>query len=399
MKGNPISDNERIITIDIIRGIALMAILMANMVAFKTPVFQESNFVLEGKLIVEGTFNQIADFLLHLFIHGKFYPMFSLLFGLGFFLFYDRLKQKELNGNRYFTRRALFLLLIGILHVTFIWSGDILHTYAIAGLFLMFFVNRSPKVILIWAISLVFVSMVIMFLSLLGYGALIQFDSELQVTRQQLFEQAIIILSNGTYAEILEFRLLNEVSLMILNLIFTLPNVLGLFLIGLYMGKKGMFHNIEGSLPLWKKVRIHSFWSGGLLAALFVFLLYNGLNTPYWLSYTLAYTINIIGGPLLMLWYVSSIVLALQNKDRMKRLMPIASYGRMALTNYIAQSIICVFIFYGFGFGLFGSVGIAVGIGIAMVIISFQVLVSHYWLTKYKQGPLEALWRKWTYSK
>ncbi|WP_216829800.1 DUF418 domain-containing protein [Alkalihalobacterium elongatum] len=396
MEAKPTSTNERIITIDIIRGIALMAILMANMVAFKTPVFQEANFVLDGELLIGGGINQIIDYLLHLFIHGKFYPMFSLLFGLGFFLFYERMKQKELNGNRYFTKRALFLLVMGFLHVTFIWSGDILHTYAIAGLFLMLFINKSPKTILIWAIVFVFVSMVIMFISLLGYGALMQFDSELQVERQQLFDQAMLVFSTGTYAEILQFRILNEVSLMILNLIFTLPNVLGLFLIGLYMGKKGMFHHIERSVPLWKKVRLHSFWSGGILAILFVFLLYNG--TPYWLSYTLAYTVNIIGGPLLMLWYVSSMILAFQNKDRIKRFLPIAAFGRMALTNYIVQSIICIFILYGFGFGLFGSVGTGAGVAIAAMIIIFQVIVSHFWLKRFSQGPLEALWRRWTYS-
>lgn len=105
-----------------------------------------------------------------------------------------------------------------------------------------------------------------------------------------------------------------------------------------------------------------------------------------------------LAGPLQMLFYVSAFVLLLQKGTVARLFMPIASAGRMALTNYLLQTIVATTIFYGYGFGLFGSVSSSQGLLIAIVIYATQVILSHLYLKKWKQGPLEALWRKWTYS-
>ncbi|WP_096199727.1 DUF418 domain-containing protein [Bacillus sp. FJAT-45350] len=394
----PTSVGERVVSIDIIRGFALLGILLANMVAFKTPVFQDSGVFSEGRLLIDGRLNEVANFLVTLFVDGKFYPMFSLLFGIGFYFFYERTQEKGLNGTSLFIRRALFLLILGLIHLTFIWSGDILHTYAVAGLFLLFFINRTTKVILTWGITLLLLSMVAMLFLLLGSGALIQIDPDYYISQKEVVDQALLVYSTGSVSDVFYFRFYHEVLYSLFNLILTVPNVLGLFLVGLYIAKKGYLQEPCKHQHIWRKLNKHTLWSGGGLTLLFALLLNVEFTSPYWLLYALAHSLNIIAGPLLMLWYVSSIVLLVQKKRVLHKLQPIGSVGRMALTNYLLQSLVFVFIFYGYGIGMFGKIGAFKGILFALLLYSLQVIISHIWLKYFNQGPLESLWRKWTYQ-
>ncbi|QQK75512.1 DUF418 domain-containing protein [Salicibibacter cibarius] len=402
MKATQIPANERIHTLDIIRGIAVFGILIANMYAFKSLAFTDLRPYIEGGTVPQGVLSPFADVFNTIFIEGKFYPMFSLLFGLGFYIFYTRLIEKGYNADRMFVRRLIFLLIIGLVHLVFIWSGDILHTYALAGFLLFLFIHRRPKTIMIWIVALLGATSIFMLFltSLTGVG--LQFKMESGMGSFAAFENSVdsgeAVMANGTYGDILQYRFLNEVFPVLMQAIFIVIAVLPLFLIGLYMGKKGMFHDVENNIKKWKKLCVHSFWSGALLTAIMAALHYDLLPLPSYFTFGMSEGVNYAAGPLLMLFYVSALVLVLRSKGWKKLLMPFAAVGRMALTNYLLQSLIAIFIFYGFGLGMFGQISSGVGLVIAVIIFTAQLIVSNLYLQTFKQGPMEALWRKWTYK-
>ncbi|WP_185819671.1 DUF418 domain-containing protein [Salibacterium salarium] len=397
MKVSSTTKEERIITLDIIRGFALLGILFVNMSTFKSPVFQRQSVLSELAALPTGLLNQWSQFALDFFVVGKFYPMFSFLFGLGFYLFFERLQEKGLPANKLYQRRMVFLLIIGFIHLVFVWSGDILFTYAIAGFILLLFIHRGSKTILGWAIGLLVGSSLITgFLSLIGnFFMTTQQGGALEEQSRLAVSNAETIYSNGSYLEILGFRLSDEVPLVLSNLIITVPNVLGLFLIGLYVGKKGWMQQPSWFMSVWKRLFPITLISGGLLSILFASLNNGLLPLPAWFAAGAASGLNIAAGPLLMLFYIATAMLLSQKRTNLFK--PVAFVGQMALTNYLLQSIICLFIFYGFGLQLYGTINVATGLLITIVIYTAQLMLSSFWMGNYSQGPMEKLWRKWTY--
>ncbi|PRO67086.1 DUF418 domain-containing protein [Alkalicoccus urumqiensis] len=387
MNETPTPAEGRIISLDIIRGIALFGILLANMASFKSPVFQEG--AMQARTILsDSALNIFAVISVDGLVTGKFYPMFSLLFGLGFYLFYQRLQNQ--TKRRYY-RRMSFLLVLGLVHLVFIWSGDILFTYAVGGFFLLLFVKKSAGSLVKWGIGLVTFSAVLMtLLLLLGNAA-----SMMKGGMMTGASRAMDIMPSGNYAEILGFRLSSEVFLILFNTPFAVINVFGIFLIGIALGKAGWFHDPKTYEKQWKTLRLHAGWSGILGAVLVVMLKLDQLPVPYWAADALGQGLNILAGPLLMLFYVSVLVLLVSGGAPLAWLAPV---GRMALTNYLLQSVIGVLLFHGYGFGLYGSVGAFTGMLIALGVFAAQVVLSQLWLKRFRQGPMEALWRKWTYA-
>ncbi|QQK79513.1 DUF418 domain-containing protein [Salicibibacter cibi] len=398
MSANAIKKNERIHTLDIIRGIAVLGIIIANMYVFKTLFADETKLMFTGAVLPDGMFNQIVSIFVSFFIDNKFYPMFSLLFGLGFFIFYDRLRQKGLSAGRLFSRRLVFLLVIGLIHLVFLWTGDILHTYALAGFLLLLFINRKPRTILLWAVLMLGIGTFILTAMLTVSGLMLSMMGTDEFVQNDTRGMAITTMMEGTYMEILQYRFVNEVVPVLFNVFLTVPGILPLFLIGLYMGKTRMFHDVAANLNRWKKICIHSCWSGLASVAIVVGLKYGLGPLPASISYGISEGLHFLAGPILMLFYVSALVLLLHSGGRLKLFMPIAAVGRMALTNYLLQTLIGVSIFYGFGLGLFGQVSIGGGFLLAIAIYIIQLILSHFYLKKFKQGPLEYLWRKWTYG-
>ncbi|MGY4689439.1 DUF418 domain-containing protein [Salibacterium sp. K-3] len=394
---NAAEQQERIQVLDVLRGFALFGILIANMAAFKTAFFQLESLPGASASFSSEFINQWMMFFIDLFVTGKFYPLFSFLFGLGFFLFYERLNNRGLDAGKLYRRRLFFLLCAGMTHLIFIWSGDILHTYAAAGLLLLPFIHRSARVVLTWAVTLLLLTSVfIAFVVTTGNF----YTTAEEGYRQQALNRAAeaeAIYSGGSYAEILQFRLAEEVPFLLSNLIITVPQILGLFLLGLYIGKKGWIQYAGECQKWWKKIMFTSFAGGGLLSLLYAALLHQLLPLPLWLADGLAQGLNIIAGPLMMLFYASFFVSVVPRHVLQVFFRPLAAAGQMALTNYLLQSLICVFIFYGFGLQLFGTMDAASGFICALVIFSGQLVLSTFWMSNYKQGPLEKLWRIWIY--
>ncbi|WP_158735983.1 DUF418 domain-containing protein [Alteribacillus sp. YIM 98480] len=400
MKVSSTTGSERILTLDFIRGMALLGILFANMAFFKSPVFQLQSLPGELASLPPEPLNQWSVFSIDMFIVGKFYPMFSFLFGLGFYLFYERLREKGLDARKVYSRRLFFLLTLGVIHLIFIWSGDILHTYAITGFLLLLFIQRKPKTILIWSIALLIGSAFLLggLMIISNLVVAYQEGTSFEQNAQNAVNTALSTYSSGSYLSILSFRVSHEVPLVLSNLILSIPNILGLFLLGLYIGKRDYIRHADNHFSFWKNLLLITLISGGLLSILYACLKNGIFSLAPWLSTGLAEGLNIIAGPLLMLFYISSAVLLFRKPSVEKLLKPIALVGQMALTNYLFQSVICIFIFYGFGLQLYGRIDAANGMLITLIIFAVQTLLSWFWLNNYHQGPMEKVWRKVTYK-
>jgi len=400
----PVQAQERIEILDVIRGFALLGILIANMPSFNSPAHY---FEVIGKDMWTGFWDTITYSFISLFIQGKFYVMFSFLFGLGFAIFYERAKAKTTRSILLFYRRLFILLLIGLVHAFFIWSGDILVTYALFGFLLPLFFNRKPKTLLIWAVALfcvliLWTALVIGLMALMNMvkeGTTVDIMQSVVTDMESRAESSLHAYSQGTFAEIMTQRTSDTLFALSQTLYVGLFMVFPLFLLGLYVGKRAVFQNIETNLTLikttWK-------WSLaiGLPMSIVQFICRNLMAADLFSFYSVLHTVAaIFGGTGLCLFFMTSIVLLCQDKKWSLKLKPLASMGRMSLSNYLLQSIICTAIFYSYGLGLYGKVGPALGLVLTLAIFTIQVFISTYWFKRYQFGPIEWVWRCFTYGK
>lgn len=211
-------------------------------------------------------------------------------------------------------------------------------------------------------------------------------------------ERAYHVYQNGGYTEITSQRVYDYLNFALFGNFFALGfNVLAMFLLGLYFGKRRIFHDPESKQPIFRKLLIWGLLLGllgnGIYATLIMPLSRFESSWPLWLA-----TVSQgIGAPMLCLAYVSAIALLIGIPAWRERLRVLAPVGQMALTNYLFQSIVCTLIFYGYGLGLLGKVGPALGIGSTVVIYLIQIPVSHWWMKRFRYGPAEWFWRSLTY--
>lgn len=401
----PVSQNERADILDVLRGFALLGVLMDNLFGFTGWGFlsQEMRAALptwpaDGPLaLLERTF-----------VHGKFYSIFSLLFGIGFSIILIRNEQKGINPLKIFYRRLLILLVIGAVHLFFIWEGDILFLYALIGLILPLFRKCSDRALLIWTGALILSPILID-----AIKALFDFRTGgfLFTIAQEIDKKNGIPLdassSQYLYKEgsgFREWRRWMEPGFFYRysDLIETnrIPKVLGLFLLGFYVGRKMMYAQIENYVSLFKKLRLWGFAVGVPAAIAWTyFAIFGQMHMKPELAMmgdTFFYAFSVVP---LSLAYTSVICLHWTRRKGKTRLKVLASMGRMALTNYLMQSILGIIIFYNLGFGLGGDIGPAVYFPIGLAIYGFQVLYSNFWFKYFNYGPLEWIWRMLTYRK
>jgi uncharacterized protein len=400
----PTELNERINELDVLRGFALLGILIANMAFFSSPILYLS---ITGIEWWTSPWDQLVESFIQFVVAGKFYTLFSFLFGLGMILFMERADIKGHCSLRLYIRRLIVLLLFGIVHAFFIWSGDILLTYAALGFLLALFRNRKPKTILIWSMVSFLIPIILLFIvvGLAGLSAALPEGKEMWIQDSQDFmdsaavqvESSMQAYGLGSYADMMKQRR-NELSLMYSNGLFTLPHVFAMFLLGVYTTKRKIIHDIPSHMPMIRRVWI---WSLGLgvLSSIFVYMSEKKIDNVFPTIYDLMHlSFTFLSSSALCLFYVTSLILLLRN-DRLKTILsPMASMGRMAISNYLLQSIICTMLFYSYGLGLYGKVGPALTLLMALVIYSCQMVVSRYWLNRYQIGPVEWLWRSLTYG-
>ena len=389
----PTTTRERIREIDVLRGFALVGIIVANMRGFNSPM----EVYIRPYLVWDGTVDRIAQGFIDWFVGGKFITLFAILFGLGFAVQLERAKDRFTGV---YVRRLAGLLVIGAAHAFLIWWGDILLTYAVMGFFLIVFRAQSQSSVFLWSMVLYWFPVMVMVgffvVSLAGPVA----SPELPEASEEGIQRTIEIYTQGSYGEVLIQRYQDWQSF---NSSFPvgLPRILAMFLFGVWVWRQGILQNVRDHLPLLRKT---CWWSLPIgLAGNGYFVLVNelwrpnpmeptALNLSWWIATS-------VGVPALSLFYACSVVLLYQREAWRRRLRPFAAVGRMALTNYLMQSVVCTFLYYGFGLALFGKVGPALGLAIAFVIYALQVVFSTWWARAFRFGPAEWVWRSLTYGK
>jgi uncharacterized protein len=320
---------------------------------------------------------------------------------------YRRAQEHGTHFVPFFLRRMLVLLGIGFIHAYLFWIGDILLLYAVLGVVLLLFRNCRPRTLLIWAGAFLIVPLLINS-ALLGLVALgrsmpegaAMVDAALaeqQRSYQALSAQADQVYANGTFAEITRQRV-QDMSFIYFTWPFMAFNVLAMLLLGLYAGVRRIFDDIAGHLPL-----IRRLWRWGLVVGVIGNLTYviagqvsNRSDPSPQLILTLVG--QTFGAPALSIFYMTSLVFLVQAASWERRLQPLASVGRMAISNYLLQTLICTTLVYGYGFGLYGQVGAAAGVLLTLAIYALQIPLSVWWLRHFRFGPVEWLWRSLTYG-
>lgn len=391
----PLRPRERIQELDVIRGFALFGILLVNMTLFKSVV---DYFFIKTPVDMPNFADQLGMWFIQLFATGKFYAIFSFLFGLGFYIFLERLMAKGWSPTTLYRRRLLGLLIFGLVHLVFIWSGDILFYYSVVGFFLMAFRRASPETLVPWIIFLFILAVLIEGgFSLIISAAQVILGEEFTAEQTAMMEEATAVFRDGSFVEILRYRWTWEVWPALLMLVYYVPAVLAYFLCGLYAGKMGVFKNVEAHLPSLKRVWRWGLGGGAVFTGLYILMGAEIIPVADLWRLPLLSMINQAGAVFLSAFYVTSLLLLLQKAFWKRVLTVFSAPGRMALTNYLSQSILCVLIFYGYGGGYFNQVSVVGGIGLTFGIVFLQVLWSNWWMARFNYGPLEWLWRYFTY--
>jgi len=375
----PISSTERIQILDILRGFAVLGILAVNIGGFAAPSFYPG-YVPPPM----PWYDQAAHAFVQLFAEGKFYTIFSFLFGLGFAVQLQRAEAKGKDIRSFYPRRLLVLFAIGVLHSILLWSGDILRMYALWGFALLAFRRRSNRTLLI-AAGLLFV-LSFAALGLLGGQSGVNTGSP-GGAEMQLADLARAAYTSSSIGDYFTFQLIASLVVFVFIALSQGPSVLALFLIGLLAGRSRIFERLDEHRALARRVAAVAFPVGLLANVLFVFT--DGWTSAFGLT---------VGAPTLAAAYVAGLSLLSLRPAGARALAPMASVGRMALTNYVLQSLVCALLFYGIGFGLYEQVGAAGLLGITVAIYALQLPLSAWWLGRYRFGPLEWVWRTLTYG-
>lgn len=375
----PVDRTERIQILDILRGFAVFGILAINIGGFASPAFYP------GYLPPEYLpwYDQLAEMLMLFFAEGKFYTIFSFLFGLGFSVQLARAEAKGRDVRSFYPRRLWVLLGLGLLHTVLFWIGDILRHYALLGFALLAFRNRSNRTLAIW--SGIFFALSFVILVLIGGPT---GGGDVEGMPMDVVAMARQAYASDSFFTVAIFQVFAGVISFIIIALAQGASVMALFLLGLLVGRMKLFEQLPERRTLLKKIALWGLLIGLAFNALLVFA-----ENPWWASLGF-----IIGAPALAATYISGLSLLSLRGRGAKLLAPIGQVGRMALSNYILQSVVCSLIFNGYGLGLFEKVGAAGLWGITFAIYLVQIPLSAWWLSRFQFGPLEWVWRSLTYG-
>lgn len=384
----------RVPVVDALRGLALLGILLVNMTLFKTAPSIEHL----AATTLDGPWDRAAAVLVKVLAEGKFIGLFSLLFGFGVATQVARLQRRGGRWRTTYLRRLAALGLIGATHLVFVWFGDILTTYALVGVVLLAFVDRAPRTLLASALGILgtLATAAVVGLVLLGLreatGSSTLAAAERALASADTAEAGRLtaVYRSGGYLDLVRERATTPGGLLF-GLTFSLV-VLAMMLLGMYAARVGLFSDIAThrgrlrslvrigfgvGLPLNVLVVVAQS-AGGFFTVLAGQLLLMSLAAP-------VLTVGIAAGAVL-----------LHERGPWPWL---ESAGRLALTNYLVQSVVFSTVFYAYGLGLYGRVGAAAGVCLSVALFSMQLLMSRWWLGRLGAGPVERVWRRMTYGR
>jgi uncharacterized protein len=401
---NPLSSlprTERLPTLDILRGFALMGIFIMNMPGFNTSFFVEA----DGSHLWPGRVDQVAEMVREALFSGKFNSMFSMLFGIGFTIQFTRMQARDPeHATGIYLRRLGVLGVLGVVHAWVFWPGDVLHTYALLGLLLVLGLRRvSDRGILL------LIGACVVYPALSGVLRVLVFTPEMTAERVAI-AKAFEISNNAAFGHGSFFDMVRE-NVRMMNHFY--DNWLGLWgalgwwvmmsltmLIGLLAGRR---HWVQRAAELMPQIRRLT-WVAlavGLLCGVAFTLIFEFNRTPgpslVKVLGGVCYSLSRLG---MMIFYVLVIVRLAQLEPWQRRLAPLAAAGRMPLTNYLMQTAMGLVLFQNWGFGLWLQVGPAASLVLALALFwVVQVPWSLWWLKTHERGPMEALWARITYGR
>jgi len=372
----PISPAERIDAIDVLRGLALLGVLAINVVTiFRVSIFER--FLPQNALA--SPIDSAVETILMLAVDLKALALFSLLFGAGLAIQFERLAKSQ-RRTLLLVRRLVVLLAFGLIHLCLIWNGDILTEYALAGLIVLPLLF-GPR----WLLAVAALASLGLYLAMQVFPPPGLWPSTAAI-RQDVAE-AHRIYATGGFLDVLAFRL-RELPLFVPLHVFIFPRTIGLFLLGAFAWRTGILQNPPRHLLLSIAAPCIGFGAALILCHAGDFIARGRIGA----------LAEPLGTILLAIGYGAGII-GIANLERRKRLLGWAApLGRMAFTNYLAQSLVFGWIFYGYGLGLFGRLGVASALAIGVAVYVGQVFFSTWWLRRYRYGPVEWLWRTLMYG-
>ena len=393
----PVAPQDRVQLLDVLRGFCMFGVLWSNLNDWYT--------VARPVTPLDHALQWTQDWL----VESRFYAMLGFLFGIGFAIQLTRAAQRGQDIRNLFLRRMLVLLGFGIIHATLIWHGDILVSYALAGCALLFFRRLPSRKLLIALPVLWLLYPYVVF----HFAPLLNIHLPDNDAMRQLIKLAYQAHMHGTWAQTVAAgsRLFSG-KLARLLLLGGSAGFLGLFILGFWAVRVDMIARLtrRRAYILWASLGALMCWAG---------LQYVQVNLGHWwpatrVSAVAAWrelqfwwpprgiVIDFIGA--LTAWtnavvYALPFALALSFSAVAKRLQPLAALGRMTLTTYLAQSLVCTTLFYNWGFGLMNRINLSGVLVFTLVLFSFQVAFSVWWLKRYRFGPAEWLWRSLAYGR
>lgn len=394
----PTQAAQRCMILDSLRGFALLGIALANFPELSLYTFLPAE---AAQALPASGGDTVLRQLLHILVEGKFYTIFSLLFGIGFSIILNNVTKRGGNATRLFLRRMGLLSLIGLLHLLFLWSGDILLLYALMGMLLPFCRHLSDKQLLLGACVLLLLPVAIdTARSITG----LDLSAPFVALQQQLCERYGITEANFAYwlhdahdyGSVFQFLLQGA---MVRMQEFIDGNryfkVLGLFLLGFIIGRHQLYAKLSQHLH---SLRLILIWGATIGLTFSILQAWQPWGDhPGALSLrSLCYVLGVYP---LAFSYVAALCLLCVRKPEQPLLRWLAAPGRMALSNYLGQSALGILIYYGIAGGLGSRVSLLNTELIAILVFTGQLIVSHFWLRYFRYGPLEWIWRMLTYGR
>lgn len=380
--------NTRIDVADILRGIAIGGIVLIHFI-------EHLNFYLfpEPSSPFMATLNQNVWDTTFFLLAGKMYAIFSMLFGLSFFIQHDNQAQLGVDFRPRFLWRMVLLMMFGLFDLLF-YNGDILTLYAVCGVFVVPFVRANNRVLvaatILFALQPVEIAYIIM-------GLIDPTTTSLNLGSDALFKAILPAQAEGSIVDVAIKGIQNGFPV---NFLWAIEHgrftqTIFLFLLGIYMGRRRLFYDEGNNVAIWKRVLV-----GSLCAFAVLFPLYkvvpNMIDTAC-IKESVKVMLNMWKNFAMMLFYVSGVVVLFYRTTAKNFLIKIAPYGKMSLTNYLSQSIIGGFVFYNWGLGLYKYSGHTSSLMLGVLCVALQYLFCRWWLKSHSHGPFEALWRKLTW--
>lgn len=393
----PTQASERYMILDTLRGFAILGIALANYPELSLYRFLPA----DAAALPASAWDRAINFIVHGLVDGKFYTIFSLLFGIGFSIILQNITRKGGRVLPLFMRRMALLALMGLAHLLFIWSGDILLLYALMGMLLACFRNLSDRTLL--SCALAFLLLPIGIDAACEYANLHPAAFFVQLQQQACAHSGITpenfatwLRDADSYSGMFDFLIqgaaVRAQEFIDGNRYF---KVLGLFLLGFLIGRHRLYARLAEHRRALRRITLIGGGIGLILAPLFAWSSING--QPWGIAaHSLIYTLSVYP---LSFAYMSLICLAYLRCSTFAPFRWLAAPGRMALTNYLMQSVIGVLLYYGIGLGLGASLPLAGVELVALLIFIAQMILSSLWLRAFRYGPLEWIWRLLTYGR